>query len=123
MFLILTYHLQVVLHYSPLRAGLAVLPLTVANSLCGYQIGSRLLNRLAPRVLIGGGLLTASAGLAVLARLDPHGAYLTSILPAEVLVGVASAMIGTATQIGSSIGTAVLNAPRSSAHQQPRQEN
>ena len=119
----------------------------MANSLCGYQIGSRLLNRLAPWVLIGGGLLTAAAGLAVLARLDPHGAYLTSILPAEVLVGagmgalfppvfalamsgidqrdagVASAMIGTATQIGSSIGTAVLNAPRSSAHQQPRQEN
>jgi EmrB/QacA subfamily drug resistance transporter len=133
MFLLLTYHLQVVLHYSPVRAGLAVLPLTVANSLSGYQLGSRLLPRVAPRVLMAGGLLVAASGLAVLTRLDPHSAYLTSILPAEVLMGagmgalfppafslairgvtqrdagVASAVIGTATQIGSSVGTAVLN--------------
>jgi EmrB/QacA subfamily drug resistance transporter len=133
MFLMLTYHLQVVLRYTPVRAGVAVLPLAVANSLSGYQIGSRLLPRFAPRVLIAGGLAGAAAGLAVLSRLDPHSAYSTSILPAEVLVGVgmgalfppafalamngvdqrdagvASALIGTATQVGSSIGTAVLN--------------
>jgi EmrB/QacA subfamily drug resistance transporter len=133
MFLLLTYHLQVVLHYSPVRAGLAVLPLTLANSVSGYQLGSRLLPRVAPRVLIAGGLVIAASGLAVLTQLDPHSAYLTSILPAEILVGVgmgalfppafslamrgvtqrdagvASAVIGTATQVGSSIGTAVLN--------------
>jgi EmrB/QacA subfamily drug resistance transporter len=133
MFLLLTYHLQVVLHYSPVRAGLAVLPLTLANSVSGYQLGSRLLPRVAPRVLMAGGLVTAAAGLAVLTRLDPHSAYATSILPAEILMGsgmgalfppafslairgvtqrdagVASAVIGAATQVGSSVGTAVLN--------------
>ena len=36
-FLMLTFHLQVVLHYSPVRAGLAVLPMTLANALSGYQ--------------------------------------------------------------------------------------
>jgi EmrB/QacA subfamily drug resistance transporter len=133
MFLLLTYHLQVVLHYSPVRAGLAVLPLTIANSVSGYQLGSRLLPRVASRVLMAGGLLVAASGLAVLTQLDPHSAYATSILPAELLMGVgmgalfppafslairgvtqrdagvASAVIGTATQVGSSVGTAVLN--------------
>ena len=133
LFLLLTYHLQVVLHYSPLRAGLAVLPLTLANSVSGYQLGSRLMPRMPARVLLGGGLLVAAAGLAVLTQLDPASGYLDTVLPAEVLVGigmgalfppafslavrgvgprdagVASAVIGTATQVGSSIGTAVLN--------------
>ena len=133
MFLMLTYYLQTVRHYSPVHAGVAVLPLTVANSLSGYQLGSRLLPRVAPRVLIAGGLILAAAGLAVLNRLDVHSTYLTSVLPAEVLIGtgmgalfppafslaihgvtqrdagVASAVINTATQVGSSIGTALLN--------------
>jgi EmrB/QacA subfamily drug resistance transporter len=133
MFLMLTYHLQVVLHYSPVRAGLAVLPLTLANSVGGYLLGSRLMPRLAPRVLVAGGLLVAAGGLALLTRLRPDSAYPVIILPAEVLIGlgmgalfppafslairgvtqrdagVASAVIGTSTQIGSSIGTAVLN--------------
>jgi EmrB/QacA subfamily drug resistance transporter len=133
MFLLLTYYLQVVLHYSPVRAGLAVLPLAVANSLSGYQIGSRLLPRVAPRVLVGGGLLVAAAGLAILTQLKADSGYAMVVLPAEVLVGigmgalfppafslamrgvtqrdagVTSAVINTATQVGSSIGTAVLN--------------
>jgi EmrB/QacA subfamily drug resistance transporter len=133
MFLMLTYHLQMVLHYSAARAGLAVLPMTLANALSGYQLGNRLMPRVAPRILIGGGLLVAAAGLAVMTRLTPHSGYLTSILPAEVLLGVgmgavfppafqlairgvaqrdtgvASAAVNAATQVGSSIGTAVLN--------------
>ncbi len=133
MFLMLTYHLQVVLQYSPLRAGLAFLPLTVANTLSGYQLGTRLQSRVAPRVLVVGGLLVTATGLAILTRLDPGSSYLGTILPAEVLIGlgmgslfppvfalamngvdqrdagVASALIGTATQLGGSVGTAVLN--------------
>ena len=133
MFLMLTYYLQTVRGYSPVHAGVAVLPLTVANSLSGYQLGSRLLPRVAPRVLIAGGLLLAAAGLAVLAQLDVRSTFLTSVLPAEVLIGtgmgalfppafslaihgvtqrdagVASAVINTASQVGSSVGTALLN--------------
>jgi EmrB/QacA subfamily drug resistance transporter len=133
MFLILTYYLQVVLHYSPARAGLAVLPMTVANTLSGYQLGNRLIPHLPPRVMIASGLLVAAAGLAVMTRLTPHSGYLVPILPGEVLIGagmgalfpaafqlavrgvaqrdagVASAMINAATQVGGSIGTAVLN--------------
>jgi MFS family permease len=133
MFLMLTNYLQAVRHYSPVHAGVAVLPLTLANSLSGYQLGSRLLPRVAPRMLIAGGLFIAAAGLALLAQLDVHSSYATSVLPAEVLIGtgmgalfppafslaihgvtqrdagVASAVINAATQVGSSIGTALLN--------------
>lgn len=133
MFLMLTYHLQVVLHYSPLRAGLAFLPLSVAVSASAYGLASRLLPRLSPRAIIVPGLLTAAVGLAVLTRLTAGSGYLTTILPAEVLLGagmgcvftpaisvatsdvdprhagVTAATATTAMQVGGSIGTAVLN--------------
>jgi EmrB/QacA subfamily drug resistance transporter len=133
MFLMLTYHLQVVLHYSPVRAGLAVLPMTLANALSGYQLGNRLLPRLPARILLSGGLLVAAGGLALITQLTPNSGYLATILPAQILIGtgmgalfppafqlaingvtqqdagIASAVINAATQVGSSIGTAILN--------------
>jgi EmrB/QacA subfamily drug resistance transporter len=133
MFLMLTYYFQVVLHYSPLRAGLAFLPLAVAVSASAYGLGSRLLPRVAPRTLIVPGLLVAAAGLGLLTQLDPASSYLTLILPAELLLGlgmgcvftpsisvatsvveprdagVAAAAATTSMQVGGSIGTAVLN--------------
>jgi EmrB/QacA subfamily drug resistance transporter len=133
MFLMLTYYLQVVRHYSSLRAGLAFLPLSAAVSASAYGLGSRLLPRVAARALIVPGLLVAATGLGVLSRLDPSSGYFTLILPAEVLLGagigcvftpaisvatsgidprsagVAAAVANTAMQIGGSIGTAVLN--------------
>jgi hypothetical protein len=133
MFLMLTYYFQVVLRYSPLRAGLAFLPLAVAVSASAYGLGSRLLPRVAPRTLIVPGLLVAAAGLGLLTQLAPSSGYLTLILPAELLLGmgmgcvftpsisvatsgveprdagVAAAAATTSMQIGGSVGTAVLN--------------
>ncbi|MEY9929110.1 EmrB/QacA subfamily drug resistance transporter [Catenulispora sp. GP43] len=133
MFLMLTYYLQEVLHYSPARAGAAVLPLALANAVSGYQLGNRLMLRVAPRFLIAGGLLVAATGLFLMTRLTSGSGYLLPILPAEILVGtgmgmlfppsfqlairgvthhdagITSAVVNTATQVGSSVGTAVLN--------------
>ena len=133
MFLMLTYHFQVVLGYSPLRTGLAFLPMSLAVAGSSYGIASRLMHVVAPRVLVAPGLLVAAGGLALLTRLTPSSGYLTLIAPAEVLVGlgvgcvftpsigvatsgvdprligVAAATANTAMQIGSSVGTAVLN--------------
>jgi EmrB/QacA subfamily drug resistance transporter len=133
MFLMLTYHFQVVLGWSPVRAGLAFLPLSVTVSVSAYGLGSRLLPRVAPRSLITPGLVLAAAGLGLLATLTPSSGYLTPILPAELLLGtgmglvmtpaisvatsgvdpryagVAAAVATTAMQVGGSVGTAVLN--------------
>ena len=47
MFLMLTYHFQAVLGYSPVRTGLAFLPMSVAVAGSSYGIASRLMDRVA----------------------------------------------------------------------------
>ena len=132
MFLMLTYHFQVVLGYSPLHTGLAFLPLNVAV-IASSGVASRLMGRVPARALVVPGLVVASGGLALLTHLAPTSGYLTLILPAMVLVGagvgcvftpsigvatsgidprmagIAAATANTAMQIGGSVGTAVLN--------------
>ncbi|MEU9401620.1 MFS transporter [Streptomyces sp. NPDC048242] len=133
LFLFMTYYLQVILGYSPVRAGLGFLPLTAAIITGSTQIAARLLNRVAPRLLMVPGLLLASVGLMLLTRMTVHSSYATDILPALILLGlgmgltfmpvfatatagvapkdagVTSATVNTAQQVGGSIGTALLN--------------
>jgi len=132
-FLFLTYYLQVVLRYTPLQAGLAFLPMTVASQVGSWAIARTLMPRVPARALMAPGLLVAAAGMAVLTQLRVDGGYLLHILPAEVLLGlgiacvmvpafsigtlgvdprqagVAAATVNTASQIGASLGTALLN--------------
>ena len=132
-YLFLTYYLQAVLHYTPLQAGLAFLPVTVASQSSSWLIARRLMPRVPPRALMAPGALVAAVGLALLTQLRVDSAYLTLVLPAELLLGagiscamvpafntatqridprdagVASATVTAAQQVGSSLGTAVLN--------------
>jgi EmrB/QacA subfamily drug resistance transporter len=132
-FLALTYLLQTVDGYSPLKTGVAFLPLLLVNGLTATQLSSRLMAHLRTRILVVPGLLIAAVGVALLTRLTPDAAYATHILPTELLlglglglalvpcistatnraeprdVGVTSAMTNTSQQIGASIGTALLN--------------
>ncbi|WP_456695076.1 MFS transporter [Aeromicrobium sp. P5_D10] len=131
-FLFLTYFLQQNLGYSPVKAGLAFMPLNITVMIVSGVCASVLLPKLGPRVLIVWGLLLAAAGMVVLAQITSSSGYLT-ILPALLLVGVgagflftttfatgtlgvderdtgvASAMLNTAQQIGGSVGTALLS--------------
>ncbi|MFH9224631.1 DHA2 family efflux MFS transporter permease subunit [Streptomyces lydicus] len=133
MFLFLTYYLQTVLGYSPLKAGLAFLPMVAAIVIGSTQISARLLHLVPPRFLMVPGALLASAGLFTLTFLTAESAYVAHVLPAELLVGlgmgltfmpvmatattgvapqdagVTSATVNTAQQVGGSIGTALLN--------------
>jgi len=63
-FLFITYYLQVVRGFSPLEAGLAFLPITVASQAGSWLIARQLMPRVPPRVLIAPGLLVAAAGMA-----------------------------------------------------------
>ncbi|MFG2885974.1 MFS transporter [Streptomyces sp. NPDC048297] len=133
LFLFMTYYLQIILGYSPVRAGLAFLPLTAAIITGSTQIAARLLVRVPPRLLMVPGMLLASAGLMLLTRLRVGSSYGTEILPSLLLMGlgmgltfmpvfstatagvaprdsgVTSATVNSAQQIGGSIGTALLN--------------
>jgi EmrB/QacA subfamily drug resistance transporter len=132
-FLFLTYLLQTVDHYSPLKTGVAFLPLMAMNGLAATQLASRLMPHVRTRLLVVPGLLIAAAGVLFLTQLTPEASYVTHVLPAELLlglglgiamvpcistatnnadprdVGVTSAMTTTSQQIGASIGTALLN--------------
>ncbi|QOV37490.1 MFS transporter [Streptomyces ferrugineus] len=133
LFLFMTYYLQVILDYSPVMTGLAFLPLTAAIITGSTQIAARLLDHVAPRLLMGPGALLAAIGMILLTRLTVHSSYAADILPALILMGlgmglifmpvfatatagvaprdsgVTSATINTSQQVGGSIGTALLN--------------
>ena len=138
-FLFLTYYLQVVLRYSPLQAGLAFLPLTLASQAGSWGIASVLMPRVPARWIMAPGALTAAGGMLILTQIQVSSGYLTHVLPAEILLGigiacvmapafnvgtrgvdprqagVAAATVNAATQIGASLGTALLNTIAASA--------
>jgi EmrB/QacA subfamily drug resistance transporter len=139
-FLFLTYYVQLTLGYSPVKSGLAFLPMIAAILATSTISSGVLMPRTGPRPLIPAGLLVMAGGLALLAaRLGLRTSYLDWILPGLLVVGaglgvvfgvalntatygtgaadagVASALVNTNQQIGGSIGTALLNTLASSA--------
>ncbi|AEN10550.1 MULTISPECIES: MFS transporter [unclassified Streptomyces] len=133
LFLFLTYYLQVVQGFSPVKTGFAFLPMIAGMITGSTQIGARLMTRVPPRLLMGPGFLVAAVGMLLLTQLDIDTSYAGVILPAQLLLGlgmgtafmpamslathgieprdagVASAMVNTSQQVGGAIGTALLN--------------
>jgi EmrB/QacA subfamily drug resistance transporter len=132
-FLFFTYYLETIQGYSPVRTGLAFLPLTTAVLVSAAVSGTFLLPRVSARLLVPAGLLLAAAGMALMTRIGLDSSYASPALPALLLIGlglglvfapcfslgtsgvadedagVASAAINVSQQIGASIGTALLN--------------
>ena len=133
-FFFLTLWMQVLNGYSPIRAGLAFLPMTLLIGV-GAGISSQLLGRIGPRPLLLVGPLLAAVGLLHLAlRLEPDSSYVGIVLPSLGLVaigmglafvaltsaavagvpqedaGIASALLNAGQQVGGALGLAVLTA-------------
>ncbi|GAB2754645.1 MFS transporter [Streptomyces bullii] len=139
LFLFLTYYLQIVKGYSPVRTGFAFLPMIAGMITGSTQIGTRLMTRVAPRLLMGPGFLVAALGMLLLTQLETDSSYAALLLPSMLLLGlgmgtafmpamslatqgveprdagVASAMVNTSQQVGGAIGTALLNTIAASA--------
>ena len=80
-------YLENVLHYSPTLTGLAFLPMAVMMAVLSSGLTARLVTRFgAKRVLIPG-MISAIAGLLLLARLGTHARYVTDVLPGLILLG------------------------------------
>ncbi|MFJ2440518.1 MFS transporter [Streptomyces sp. NPDC087658] len=133
LFLFMTFFLQNILGYSPLRTGLAFMPMCAMIIIGSTQIAARLLHSVPPRLLMAPGLLLAAGGLFSLTFIDTHSSYAGHILPGTLLLGlgmgltflpvmsvatsgvapkdagVTSATVNTAQQVGGSIGTSLLN--------------
>ncbi|WSK73822.1 MFS transporter [Streptomyces sp. NBC_01276] len=74
------------LGYRPEMVGVLLLPLAAAVALGSTQVSARLLDRVAPRVLIVGGLLTTTLGLLLFTRASDAG-YAGWVLPGMLLAG------------------------------------
>lgn len=139
MMLILTYQLQSVMHYSALRTGLALIPFGVAAALGSAVLAPALTRQIPPRWLVSGSILVEAAGLLSLAWLTPGSGYLPLILTATLIEGLSTGVAGPVTlalslrgvlpadtgaagaatsatsQLGSSVGAALLNTIAASA--------
>jgi predicted MFS family arabinose efflux permease len=130
-FFFLTQALQNAYGYSPLRAGVAFLPFSVGIAATS-ELVAQFLGKAGPRVFATVGPLLSAVGLLWLSRLGPHTSYLEGIVwPLLVLavglgctfvpltlgatsgvapadLGIASALLNTAQQVGGTLGLAVL---------------
>ena len=131
MFFFLTQYVQLVLGFSPIKAGVAFLPVS-ATIVTVAQVVSRLVHRVQPKLIIASGTVFGGLGLYSLSQLTPHSSYVTHVLPSIVLIamgmgsifvpitlaavsavdnrdtGIASAMLNVGQQVGGTIGLASL---------------
>jgi len=87
MFYFLTQFVQEILGYSPIKAGLAFLPLMVLLGATA-QIGGRLISRTGPKPLLIFGALWVLAALLWLSRISVGATYAGRVLPALLMLGV-----------------------------------
>ncbi|MFB6679406.1 MFS transporter [Streptomyces sp. NPDC056390] len=138
-FLFLTYYLQQSLGYTPIKTGLAFLPMIAGLMVAAALSSTVLLPRFGPKPVVPLGMGLAAAGMVWLTGLDLTSSYPTDLMPPLVVAGlgfglvistamslatagvaaedsgVASAAVNTMQQVGGSLGTALLNTLFSSA--------
>jgi EmrB/QacA subfamily drug resistance transporter len=131
MFFFLTQLVQKVLGFSPLRAGISFLPMTVALFAVS-RLSARLVARFRAVPLMVAGMLPVVAGMAWLSRISVGTGYLTGVLGPMLLLGAglgvvfvpltmaslagvrpeesgaASSMVNVTQQVGGSLGLAAL---------------
>jgi EmrB/QacA subfamily drug resistance transporter len=132
MFYFASLYVQDVLGYSPLKAGLAFLPVT-AGIVIGAGLSQAAIKSMSARRVPLIGITLAAGGLFLLGRVPTHGTYLSDLLPGLVLMsigmglvfvpltliattniaqgdaGLASGLLNTTQQVGGAMGLAVLS--------------
>ena len=87
----LVVFLQQVAGYSPLAAGLALLPMSILTFLLAKRFGA-LADRFGPRLFMGFGPLIAGGGLLLLLLVDARARYVTQVLPGVTVFALGLAM-------------------------------
>lgn len=90
-FFILTIYLQTALHYSPLKAGAATLPVTLLMIGLASRLG-RVSERIGPRAPMTVGLALTGASFGMLATLRPGDGYALHVLPGVIIFGLGLAL-------------------------------
>ncbi len=132
-FLFLTYYMQESLDFSPVKTGLAFLPMTAMLVVTSTTVQTKVVQRTGAKPLVAVGMTLGLISMLLLTRLHPGASYTSHVLPALLIVGlgmglifapafgtatlgvdaseagVASAMVNTSQQVGGSVGTALLS--------------
>jgi EmrB/QacA subfamily drug resistance transporter len=82
-----TIFLQQVAEFTPIAAGLSLVPLTIIMWLLSRRMGA-LSDRIGPRLLMGCGPIVAGLGLIWMGQLDADVNYVTELLPGILVFGV-----------------------------------
>jgi EmrB/QacA subfamily drug resistance transporter len=77
-----------VLHYSPIRTGLAFLPISVVMGALSSGITARLVGRFGNKRVLVPGMVAACVGLLLLTHVGPDTDYFALVLPAFFLIGL-----------------------------------
>ena len=131
MFFFLTLYMQQVLGYSPIKAGLSYLPLSIGIILSA-GVASQLVTRIGFKPVLAVGLILIAAGLVWFSEISVDGGFATDILGPSLLAavglgfayvtttiaavsgiedneqGLASGLINTSQQVGGALGLAIL---------------
>jgi EmrB/QacA subfamily drug resistance transporter len=132
-FLFLTYYMQENLGFSPVKTGLAFLPMTAVLAVTSTTVQTKVLHRTGAKPLVAFGMTLGLISMLLLTRLSPGDGYTGHVLPPLLIIGVgigcifapaygtatlgidgseagiASAMVNTSQQVGGSVGTALLS--------------
>jgi EmrB/QacA subfamily drug resistance transporter len=98
--------MQQLLFYSPTRTGLAWLATSLTAFVAAGIAGARLVSALGVRRLLVVGMALLAFGLLWLTRVPSGAVYLTDLLPAFLVVGIAIGLTGPSVQIGALQGVA-----------------
>ncbi|MEV8591705.1 MFS transporter [Streptomyces sp. NPDC052012] len=94
MWYFMTLYAQNVLGYTPLEAGLALVPSSLAVVL-GSKLAPRLMRTAGPRTVAVLGTLVATAGFGWQSTMTAHGTYLTAIMLPGILMMLGAGLAGT----------------------------
>jgi EmrB/QacA subfamily drug resistance transporter len=83
-FFLFVVALQVVAGYSPIAAGISLVPVTVLMLLLSARAGG-LAQRIGPRIPMTVGLVLAACGMVLMTRIGLHTSYVADVLPAVVV--------------------------------------
>ncbi|MGW4242930.1 MFS transporter [Nocardia sp. NPDC004722] len=130
-FLFFIYYLQTILGYSPLKAGVAFMPM-VTTTIVSAAAAVPLLQRIGAKVTVSLGFAISAAGMVWLTGASPTSTYTAHLLPGLTVLGLgigavmsvafqgatagidnrdagaASALVNAVMQVGGSLGIAVL---------------
>jgi len=131
MFFFLTQFLQEVLHYSPLKTGLAFLPFTVALFATSQLSARRLVQRFGAKTMMVVGFTVSTTGMLLMTQLAASSSYVSLLAPLVLFgagnglafvpltstalngvrpeeAGAASGLVNVMQQLGGALGLAVL---------------